>query len=102
MENIKVNNLKQNDSRFKGGGRKLDSEEFNEAIINFIKEARANEIAISSSEVIYKAIELIPRFKEKSYDSLYHSFKRFREKYKYSLRKVTKFPKVYQKIIWTK
>ena len=28
MENIKVNNLKQNDSRFKGGGRKLDSEEF--------------------------------------------------------------------------
>lgn len=44
MENIKFNNLKQNDSRFKGGGRKLDSEEFDEAIINFIKEARAHEL----------------------------------------------------------
>ena len=80
----------QNDSRFKGSGRKLDSEKFDEAIIYFIKEARAHEIAVTSSEVIYKAIELIPGFKDKSYDSLHQWLKRFREKYKYSLLKVTK------------
>ena len=87
IENIKVNNLNQTDSRFKGGCRKLDSKEFDKAIINFKKEAEAHEIAITSSVVIYKAIELIPGFKDKSYDSLYHWFKRFREKVKNSLRK---------------
>ena len=82
--------MKQSESRFKGAGRKLDSDEYDEALINFIKEARENELAITSSELIFKAIELIPEFKDKSYDSLHHWFKRFREKYKYSLRKLTK------------
>lgn len=81
IEKIKDPNLKKTDYRNKGAGRKLDSEEYDEAIINFIKEARENEVAITSSEVILKAIEFIPSFKEKSYDSLHHWFKRFREKY---------------------
>ena len=42
MENIKFNNLEQNDSRFKGGGRKLDSEEFDEAIIKFYKRSQSS------------------------------------------------------------
>ena len=81
IEKIKDSNLKKTDYRNKGAGRKLDSDEYDEAIINFIKEARENEVAITSSEVILKAIEFIPSFKEKSYDSLHHWFKRFREKY---------------------
>ena len=81
IEKIKDSNLKKTDYRNKGACRKLDSDEYDEAIINFIKEARENEVAITSSEVILKAIELIPLFKEKSYDSLHHWFKRFREKY---------------------
>ena len=35
-------------------------------------------------------MEIIPNFKDKSYDSLHHWFKRFGEKYSYSIRKVTK------------
>ena len=47
-------------------------------------------MAITSSEVIYKAIELIPGFKDKSYNSLHLWFKKFRTRYSYSIRKVTK------------
>lgn len=60
IESIKFNNLKQSESRFKGASRKLDSDEYDDVLINFIKEARENEIAITSSEVIFKVIELIP------------------------------------------
>ena len=35
-------------------------------------------------------MEIIPNFNDKSYDSLHHWFKCFREKYSYSIRKVTK------------
>ena len=85
---FQLNKFKQTDFRFKGGGRKSDSEEYDEIILNFIKEARANDIAITSSEVIFKAIEVIPDFDNKTYDSLHHWFKRFRERYKFALRKV--------------
>ena len=76
--------------RLKPCGRKLDSFEYDDLLLEFIKEGRSHDIAITSSEVISKAIEIIPGFKEKSYDSLHHWFKRFREKYSYSIRKVTK------------
>ena len=85
---FQLNKFKQTDLRFKGGGRKSDSEEYDEVILNFIKEEGANDIAITSSEVIFKAIEVIPDFKNKTYDSLHHWFKRFRERYKFALRKV--------------
>ena len=87
---FQFNKFKQTDLKFKGGGRKSDSEEYDEIILNFIKEARAYDIAITSSEVIFKAIEVIPDFKNKTYDSLHHWFKRFGERYKFALRKVTK------------
>ena len=77
---FQLNKFNQTDLRLKGGGRKSDSEEYDEIILNFIKEARANDIAITSSEVIFKAIEVIPDFNNKTYDSLHHWFKRFREK----------------------
>ena len=86
---FQLNKFKQTDLRFKGGGRKSDSEECNEIILNFIKGARANDIAITSSEIIFKAIEVIPDFNYKTYDSLHHRFKRFRKRYKFDLRKVT-------------
>ena len=86
---FQLNKFKQTDLRFKGRGRKSDSEEYDEIILNFIREARANEIAIISSEVIFKAIEVIPDFNYKTYDSLHHRFKRFRKRYKFDLRKVT-------------
>lgn len=60
-------------------------------MLAFIKEARSHEIAITSTEVINKAIEIVPDFKEKSYNSMHNWFKRFREKYSYSIRKATKF-----------
>ena len=69
---FQLNKFKQTDLRFKGGGRKSDSEECNEIILNFIKEARANDIAITSSEIIFKAIEVILDFINKTYDSLHH------------------------------
>ena len=47
-------------------------------------------MAITSSEVIYKAIEMIPGFKDKSYNSLHLWFKKFRTRYSYAIRKVTK------------
>ena len=71
MESIKFNNLKQSESRFKGAGRKLDSDEYKEALINFIKEERENEISITSSEIIFKTIELIPQFKDKIKDMIH-------------------------------
>ena len=61
IEIIKETNLKKTDYRIKGTGRKLESEEYDKAIINFIKETRENEVAITSSEVI----ELIPSFIKK-------------------------------------
>ena len=97
IEIIKETNLKKTDYRIKGAGRKLESEEYDEVIINFIKEPRQNEVAITSYEVMLKAIELIPSFKEKSYGSLHHWFKKFREKYKFSIRKVTKIAQVFSK-----
>ena len=47
-------------------------------------------MANASSEVICKTIEIIPGFKDKTYDSLHHWFIRFRERYSFSIRKVTK------------
>lgn len=76
--------------RHKPYGRKLDSFEYNYQILEFIREGRTHDISITSSEVISKAIEIVPGFKEKSYDSLHHYFKRFREKHSHSIRKVTK------------
>lgn len=58
--------------------------------MEFIKEGRANNIAITSSEIIYKAIELIHGYKEKSYNFLQLWFMRFRLLYSYSIRILTK------------
>ena len=79
-----------NKCRLKSGGRKADSAEYEEVLIEIIKEGRANDLAITSDEVIAKAIELIPAFSKKSYDALHHWFKRFRIRHSYSIRKVTK------------
>ena len=76
--------------REKGGGRKSDSIEYDKDLLYYIKEASANDIAITSSDVICKVIEIIPGFKDKTYDSLHHWFKRFRKRYSFSIRKVTK------------
>jgi hypothetical protein len=77
--------------RFSGGGRKMDySKTYDDILLYFIKEGRAYDIAITSSEVICKAMELIPGFKDKKYDNLHHWFKRFRERYSYSIGKLTK------------
>ena len=51
--------------KLKPVGRHLDSFE----LLEFIKEVREHDIAIKISEVISKAIEIIPSFKDKSYDS---------------------------------
>ena len=79
-----------NKYRLKSGGRKADSAEYEEVLIEIIKEGRANDLAITSDEVIAKAIELIPAFSKKSYDALHHWFKRFRIGHSYYIRKVTK------------
>ena len=80
----------KNKSRLSGAGRKSDSHGYDEILINFIKEGRENVISITSTEVICKAIEIIPNFDNKSYNSLHNWFKKFREKNFYSIRKVTK------------
>jgi len=76
--------------KLKAGGRKSDSFEYDRILLDFIKEGREYGMAITSSEVINKAIEIIPGFKEKTYQALHHWFKRFRQRYSYSIRKVTK------------
>ena len=81
---------KNNKCRLKSGGRKNDSVEFDEVLNECIKEARSNDVAITSPEVIAKAIELIPDFKNKTYNALHIWFKRFRKRYSYSIRKITK------------
>ena len=48
-------------------------------------------MAITSSEVIFKATQIIPWFKNKSYNSLHLWFKRFRTRHSYAIRRVTKF-----------
>ena len=80
----------KNKSRLSGAGRKSDSHGYDEILINFIKEGRKNGISITSTEVICKAIEIIPNFDNKSYNSLHNWFKKFRERNFYSIRKVTK------------
>lgn len=82
--------VKINKCRLKFGGQKSYSTEYNEILNEFIKEGRSHDIAITSSEVIAKALEIIPEFKSKSYDELIHWLKRFRIRYSYSIRKVTK------------
>ena len=84
----KENNLSS--FKLKPVGRYLDSFEYDNLLLEFIKEGREHDIAITSSEIISKAMEIIPNFNDKSYDSLHHWFKCFREKYSYSIRKVTK------------
>ena len=84
----KENNLSS--FKLKPVGRYLDSFEYDNLLLEFIKEGREHDIAITSSEIISKAMEIIPNFNDKSYDSLHHWFKRFREKYSYPIRKVTK------------
>lgn len=48
-------------------------------------------------KLFLKPLELIHKFKVKSYDSLHHWFKRFREKYKYSIKKVAKISQSYRR-----
>ena len=62
-------------------------------MLAFIKEARSHEIAITSTEVINKAIEIVPDFKEKSYNSMHNWFKRSRENTPIELENLLNFPK---------
>ena len=77
-------------NQFNPRGRKSDSYEYDKILLNFIKEGRGYDLAITSSEVICKAMEIIPGFNSKSYNSLHHWFKRFREKYSFPIRKIYK------------
>ncbi len=77
-------------NQFNPRGRKSDSFEYDKILLNFIKEGRGYDIAITSSEVICKAMEIIPGFNMKTYNSLHHWFKRFREKYSFPIRKMFK------------
>ena len=87
--------IKHNSSyKILGRGRKSDSHDYDEILLDFIKEGRAYDIAITSSEVICKALEIIPGFKEKSYNNLHNWFKRFRERYLFSIGKVSKIPQI--------
>ena len=47
-------------------------------------------MAITSSKVIFKAIQIILEFKDKSYNSLHLWFKIFRIRNSYSIRRITK------------
>ena len=82
--------IKKTNYRLKPGGRKSDSQEYDDILVEFIKEGRASDLAITSSEVIFKAIQIIPEFKYKSYNSLHLWFKRFRTRNSYSIRRITK------------
>jgi len=77
-------------NQFSGRGRKSDSFQYDKILLNFIKEGRGYDIAITSSEVICKAMEIIPGFNTKTYNSLHHWFKRFREKYSFPIKKIFK------------
>ena len=57
--------------RLNPGGRKSDTADYDHISLAFIKEARSHEIAITSTEVINKAIEIVLDFKEKSYNSMH-------------------------------
>jgi len=57
--------------RLKPPGRKSDSQEYYDVLLEFIKEGCASDLAITSSEIIDKAIEMIPSFRDKSYNSLH-------------------------------
>ena len=74
---LETSTILKNKSRLYGTGRKSDSHGYDEILINFIKEGRKNGISITSTEVICKAIEIIPNFDNKSYNSLHNWFKKF-------------------------
>jgi len=83
--------IKKINYRLKPGGRKSVSQEYDDILVEFIKEGRASDLAITSSEVIFKAIQIIPEFKDKSYNSLHYLwFKRFRTRNSYSIRRIIK------------
>ena len=60
----KENNLSS--FKLKPVWRHIDSFEYDDLLLEFIKEGREHDIAITSSEVISKAMEIIPNFKDKS------------------------------------
>ena len=69
-------------------------------MLAFIKEVRSHEIAITSTEVTNKAIEIVPGFKEKSYNSIHNWFKRLMKNTRIVLEKLLNFSKQYLKILW--
>ena len=50
--------------RLNSGERKPDSNDYDEILLEFIKEGYANDMAITFSEIIYISIELIPGLKK--------------------------------------
>ncbi len=56
------------------GGRKSDSEEYDEILLNFKEKGRENDISVTSTKVISKAIEIILDFDKKSYNVIHNWF----------------------------
>ena len=57
IQSLEKGNLLKAKCRLAGAGRKSDSFEYDEILVNFIKEGREHGIFITSSEVICKAIK---------------------------------------------
>ena len=86
---IMVNNKTQK-YRLPGGGRHPEYQCIDEELCSYIDYLRAMGIAVSTNQIIVKAIELLPILKEKSYHSLCNYCYRFLKRKKYSFRKVTR------------
>ena len=91
---------KSNKYKLNPGDRKSDSVEYNKTLNEFIKEARSNDITITESDIIVIEKELMPDFKNKSYNSLYLLFKMFIKRHSYSIRKIIKITQFFAKIFF--
>ena len=89
-EKLIIINNKTEKYRLPGGGRLPEYQCIDEELCSYIDYLRAMGIAVSTNQIIVKAIELLPKLKEKSYHSLCNYCYRFLKRKKYSFRKVTR------------
>ena len=86
---IKKEVNKRDRYKIEPGGRHASTEDIEEKLLYWIQEMRKLGIAINTANIIIKAIELFPDFKNKNYHSLLNWCYRFLKRNNYSIRQST-------------